>query len=258
MTTMASSDYVQDLVRQHVASEIVCEALPNQSGRVGCIMPLQYAHNADSVVVYVEAWGDRFRVSDGGEAFLDAVIRKRRDETDLLAEAAVICRPFGVDVTQGVLVAQANQHDLGDAVWRTATAAIVVAQTAAGFRRARRQHDDHRFTAEVEQELRQRRRLPVQRDFKVEGSSGHTHRATLWVPTVHAIVEPIHAPAHYNQIASVYTKFGDLSHANGYRRLALVDDRGDGLSDDLAAMLVQVSDVVDWTRREQWLEALQG
>jgi hypothetical protein len=69
-------------------------------------------------------------------------------------------------------------------------------------------------------------------------------------------LEPIEAAAHFNVITSVYTKFGDLARANGYRGISLVDDRRATLSDDLAGILVQVSDVVRWTRRQEWLEQL--
>jgi hypothetical protein len=109
---------------------------------------------------------------------------------------------------------------------------------------------------EVEHELT-KLSVPVQREVKLAGSSGHTHRATLYVPAREAILEPIDPPAHYNTISSVYAKFGDLSHANGYTRLSLIDDRHGPLSDDLAAMLVQVSDVVHWTRRNEWIKRLR-
>lgn len=252
MSVLATED-IQALVREYVASEIVCDSISGERSRAGCVMPLQYA-DGDSVIVWIELWGDRFRVSDHGEALLSAVGRKPRDLTDLFAEAATLCRPWGVEVRDGALVTQADRDALGDAVWRTATAAALVAQRATAFRPPR-QHERDRFAEEVERELRDRA-VGVERDVKLEGGSGHVHRATLYVPMGHAILEPIEAPVHYNQVSSVYTKFGDLSRANGYRRLALVDDRRVALSDDLAAILVQVSDLVQWTRRDEWVPHL--
>lgn len=252
MTAFATDD-IQELIREHVASEIVCQTIPGEH-RIGCVMPLQY-ENGDSVVVWVERWGDRFHVSDYGEAFIDFAARTKRDRRELFAEADQLSRPVGVQVRSEALAVQASRDDLGDAVWRTATAAALVAQMAIRFRRPRRQHGERVFVQEVEQELLNRS-VAVQREVKLEGHSGHAHRATLYVATVEAVLEPIEAPGHFNQISSVYTKFGDLAHANGYRRLSLIDDRTDGLGDDLAAMLIQVSDVVRWTRRDEWLQTL--
>jgi len=96
----------------------------------------------------------------------------------------------------------------------------------------------------------------VEREVAIEGRSGHEHHATLYAPKSESILEPIAASAHYNRISAVYAKFGDLGQVNGYRRLALVDDRGDALSDEYAAMLVQVSEVVRWSRRDEWIDRL--
>jgi hypothetical protein len=254
MSTLVTDD-IQELVREYVASEIVCQSIEGERSRVACVMPLQYA-DGDSIVIWVELSGDHFRVSDYGEAFLAAAGRKPRDLTDLFDEAATLSRPWGVEVRSGSLVVRAHRDTLGDAVWRTATAAALVAQRATTFRPPRRGPDRDQFTEEVERELRAHD-VPIRREVKLEGRSGHVHRATLYVPTAEAILEPIEAPGHYNQISSVYTKFGDLSRADGYRRLSLIDDRHRTLSEDLAAILVQVSDVVRWTRRTEWLQDLR-
>jgi hypothetical protein len=254
MSAISSSD-VQRVVREFVASEIECEPLDDGSSRVGCVMPLEYANN-DSVVVWVELWGDRFTISDYGDAFQAVAARISRDIADFSAEAEQVCRPLGVKVRDRALFADATREELGEAVWRVATAAHDVAELAVGFRKPRGVSGERYFVSEVEHELRNRA-VFVEREVELAGSSGHKHRATLFVPAREAVVEPIQAAAHYNTISAVYAKFGDLSHANGYQRLALVDDRHERLSQDLAAMLVQVSDVVSWTRLDEWISRLR-
>lgn len=247
---------VERMVREFVASEIECQTVRDEPSRVGCVMPLQYG-DGDSIVVWVEHWGDQFVVSDYGEAFMPAASRAPRDQTDFFAQAESLCAPFGVRVANGILSVQVDAKCLGDAAWRVATAAATVHHHASGFRRPR-QHQDtpSYFVTEVERELLNRK-LHVERNVKLEGSSGHPHRATIFVPESESILEPIEAAAHYNRISSVYAKFGDLSHANGYRRWSLIDDRHDTLSDDLAAMLIQVSDVIRWSRRDEWIDRVR-
>jgi hypothetical protein len=80
-----SSNEVQRLVREFVTTEIECEALDDETSRVGCITPLEY-DNGDSVVVWVELWGDQFTISDYGEAFQSLAARPNRDITDFVAE----------------------------------------------------------------------------------------------------------------------------------------------------------------------------
>lgn len=122
---LAASD-MQDLVRQHVASQITCQSVDS---RVGCIMPMQYA-DGDNIVVWIELRGDQFHVSDYGESFIAAVAWEPSDLDDLFTEARSLCRPWGIDVISGALSTQAERQTLGDAVWRTATAAAVVGERA--------------------------------------------------------------------------------------------------------------------------------
>ena len=123
----------------------------------------------------------------------------------VFAEARELVAPLDVDVKDGSLVAQADKGELGDAVWRVAMAATQIAERAARFRQPRHPREQA-FTLEVERVLRDERRLPVEREVKLEGSSGHIHRATLFVPTTHTILEPVEATAHYNAISAIYAK----------------------------------------------------
>jgi len=69
-------------------------------------------------------------------------------------------------------------------------------------------------------------------------------------------VEPISADGHWNQVTAVYAKFGDLAHANGYHRVAVIDDRHTAPEDEVGKLLLQVSDVVQSSRRQEWVEAV--
>jgi hypothetical protein len=93
----------------------------------------------------------------------------------------------------------------------------------------------------------------VEREHHLEGQSGHTHTATIYIPDREVIIEPVGGVGNWTQISSVYAKFGDLTKANGYRPFTLVDDRVKPLNQDIAAMLVQVSKVVQWSTRENWI-----
>lgn len=111
------------------------------------------------------------------------------------------------------------------------------------------------FALEVAQVL-ETQSIPVQRERKLTGQSGHKHRATLYVPVTESVLEPM--SGHWNQVASAFTKFTDLGQANGYRLYTLLDDRQDKPLDDAANMMVQVSDVLRWTEQERWIETFLG
>jgi len=96
----------------------------------------------------------------------------------------------------------------------------------------------------------------VERQHKLTGRSGHNHTATLYLPERETIIEPITAEGHWNQVTAVYAKFGDLSQANGYRTVTVIDDRTAAPDDDTGKLLLQVSDVVQWSRRQEWMEAV--
>jgi hypothetical protein len=68
------------------------------------------------------------------------------------------------------------------------------------------------------------------------------------------VIEPV--AGHFNQVYAVYAKLGDLGRANGHRLYSLLDDRETKPGEDVSGMLVQVSNVVEWTRRQEWLVGL--
>jgi hypothetical protein len=257
MTTLASDD-IQTIISDYLSGEVMCDA--SGPSLTVCAMPLEYP-SGDSITVWVEQLGDTFRVSDYGESFVDIVASKRRDFRTIHRAAAAIGRRWGVELKDGLLVAQTKRDELADTVWRVAMVAARVAQATLRENAPHAQHERERyFVLEVEQELR-KRNLRIERGARIPGYSGHLYKATFYVPAATAILEPVNTPGHYNQISSVYMKFGDIAHADGdngrtHRRLSLVDDRGGSLSRDLASLLVQVSSLVAWTRRDEWIDVL--
>jgi hypothetical protein len=140
--------------------------------------------------------------------------------------------------------------DIVEHVWNVALTSAQVAQALAVLRqRLGDGESDRAFAREVEQTLRSRN-VTFERTHKVEGKSGHVYRATIFVPHLEAVVEPV--TGHGNQVSAVYRKLGDVNGANGYKLYSVVDDRLQPPS-DLASLLVQVSHVVEWTHREEWM-----
>jgi hypothetical protein len=245
-----STSTIQDALRAHVAGEIVCAPIKGGGERVECLTPLDYP-SGDGITVWIESYPSRYVATDYGESLTGLLAHPPQDHKALQDQAKTISASLGLQFAEGRIMVEASRDGLGDAVWRIATAASLIAQASASFHPRRRQHrEESPFVREVEHTLKERH-VGVQREFTLAGESGHKHKATLYVPKVEAIVEPI--SGHWNQVASVYAKFGDLSRANGYRFFSLLDDREGDVEEELARMLVQVSDVVQWTRREEWI-----
>jgi hypothetical protein len=245
---------IHERLRDFLSAEIACEFTPEVESRVGCLMPLDYP-SGDGITVWVEQYGDRLVVTDYGESLTDLLGHAPQDHKAMLDQVTEICAPLGVQFRDGRLEAESTLDGIADALWRATNAASRIAQASDAFQPKRRKRTESQFVAEVEGTFRQRK-IAVERERRIEGQSGHPHRATIFLPQREAIVEPIGPMGNWNQISSVYTKFGDLSHANGFKLYSLVDDRDGHLEYDLANMLVQVSSVVQWSRREQWLPQL--
>jgi hypothetical protein len=249
MTTDAPT--IQELLRTYVAAEIVCAPVNGSAdGRVECLTPLEYP-SGDAVAVWIEGYDDRYVVTDYGESLTGVLSHPPQDHKALVDQVLAICGPLGLAYDKGSVRTEAAFDEIGDAVWRIATAASLIAQSSVAFHPRRRQQPvESPFVVAVEHVLRDRS-VTVERERKVTGASGHRHTATIYLPQREAILEPIQG--HWNQVSSVYAKFGDLSRSNGYRLLSLLDDRSGEVDEELARMLVQVSDVVQWTRRDEWL-----
>ncbi|HYP54682.1 MAG TPA: hypothetical protein VEQ41_00050 [Solirubrobacterales bacterium] len=238
-----------------VSSEIECEVLKTDDGRIGCLTPLEYP-DGDAVVVWVRYLGGLFEVSDAGEGRLErlgAVGDKKalKDATERLAET------WNVRVGEDRIAADANAQNLGECIWRVASASTQMASTLDTLRPRSAVAREDEFVQVVARTLTERK-LPVERNSKLAGRSGHQHSATIFVPSSEAVIEPIGQEANWNRVNATYAKFGDLAQANGFQLYSLLDDRQGSPEQEIESMLVQVSDVLTWTQHDQWLRSAFG
>jgi hypothetical protein len=237
-----------------LSDEIVCSVLEDGSNRIGCLTPFEYP-DGDSVVVWVRELGDTLEVSDYGEALADQAHRSDYERAFVADLAKSVARAHGVRAFEGRLGAQCSPQELGGVLLRVASASAELAAGIANQKPSRRKEsDENEFVRLVDQTLRERN-VPVERDHRLQGSSGHSHRATIYIPHSHSILEPV--GGHWNQVASIYTKFSDLAPVNGFKRYSLLDDRQEQPSDDIRSLLVQVSSVVAWSGHNTWLNEIQ-
>jgi hypothetical protein len=249
---MTTATDIRDALARYLGDEIECEAVNGAENRVECLTPLDY-QSGDGISVWVESYPSGYVVTDYGESLSELLLHPPQDHKALHDRVEAICTPLGVTFTEGRLQTRAALDTSAEAIWRVATAASRISQAAVAFSPRRRQRTEGQFVAEVEHALRDRN-VPVERERKLVGASGHQHAATIYVPGHEAILEPI--IGNWNQVYAVYAKFGDLSRANGYALYSLLDDREGKPDDETARMLVQVSDVVEWSRRADWVGRL--
>jgi hypothetical protein len=253
MTETASE--IQDTLRSYIAGEIVCALASGAGERIECLTPLDYP-SGDGIKVWIEPYLDHYRVTDYGESLTGVLMHPPQDHKALRDEIDSTCQSLGLRFGEGRLFAEATDDGLADAVWRLATAQSQIASMAVSFHPQRRgRRPESEFVVEIEGAFRARS-VPVERERTIAGASGHKHKATIYLPDSEAIFEPIEG--HWNQVASVYAKFGDLSRANGFQLFTLLDDRKATADEELAKMLVQVSSVVSWSRRDEWMGRFQS
>lgn len=250
----AHPEAVRETVLAAIAQDLACEVLEDGSGRVGCLTPFEYP-DGDAVVVWVREMGDKMEVSDYGEGLADQEFRsdyEKRLVSDIAQGAA---RANGVAMFEGRLGTQCTPEELGESVLRVASASAQTAASIACQKPSRRKEsEESEFVRLVDDTLRQSN-VPVEREHKLEGSSGHSHRVTIFLPRTHTVLEPV--GGHWNQVASVYTKFSDLASVNGFKRYSLLDDRQEQPGDDVRALLVQVGDVIAWSGHDRWLSQIK-
>ena len=238
-----------------LGAEIECEPLGERDSRIGCLTPLEYP-SGDGVTVWVDPReGDRINVSDHGEAYVALLGRPPQDFKVLHDMAVQLATEAGLSYDRGQFSVQTEVTDAAEAVWRVASASRRLADAAVLYRPRRRRMRDTEFVRTVESEFLERR-LPLRREERLIGSSGHAHRVTFVLPRQDAVMETVGAEGHWNQVTSVYARLGDLGSANGYKLYSLLDDRSGPLGGEIAQLLLQVSRVVQWSQREEWLGSL--
>lgn len=222
----------------------------SSDGRTTLLTPVEYPDcDAVAVVVEPEHNGD-FVVSDDGAA--DGRLIGFLGERAARTRAEPIAKRFDVEFVRGRVTTRANYHSLPEACWRVAQASAAVAEGTSFLPSqptGRPTFDDLLWNA-----LRHRVDT-VEREKPLRGLSGHEHRASLYIPSTEAVIEPIAGRKSWDRATRVYAEFGDLRQANGYRLVAVLDDR-QGPVDELTKLLSQVGRVAPWTRQADWLETV--
>lgn len=250
----ATPESVRETVLAAISQDLACEVLDDGTGRIGCLTPFEYP-DGDAVVVWVREMGDKMEVSDYGEGLVDQEFRSDYERGIVSDIAQGAAKVNGVAVFEGRLGTQCTPDELGESVLRVASASAQTAARIACQKPSRRKEsEENEFVKLVDETLRASH-VPVEREHRLQGSSGHSHRATLYIPHSHSILEPV--GGHWNQVASVYTKFSDLAPVNGFKRYSLLDDRQEQPGEDVRSLLVQVSDVIAWSGHDSWLSQIQ-
>ena len=247
-----NADTLTNALRAFVSRDIT--VAPFGDRRFASDTPLFYP-DGDSVVVYLtEQPGAKVEVTDYGEGYTLATARRGSRRRQVSAVARDICGALGVEFADGRISTVVDEVEVADAVWRIASASARLAD-AITFSRAEAPREEDVFTDEVESTMR-KKEIPVQREPRLVGDSGHEYRPSLFIPTVELIVEPIQPEVAWLRAASVYVEFGDLAQANSYRLMAVLDDRERAPQEEIVRLLSQVGDVAEWSRRDAWLRRL--
>lgn len=241
-------------IRTALASFLDAEVeAAEQDGRIAVLTPAEYP-DGDAVTVWLADRGDgTFDISDLGEA--DARLTTTGPGPRALGpQAAAIARRLDVTFADGILTGRARElPDLAEAAWRVAQAAAAIAEAATYYRQQAPR--EAAFLDLVETALRDRN-VDVQVEPEIQGASGHSYQPALFIPSQEAVIEPITYEQGWNKAAAVYVEFGDLSSANGYKLLAVLDDREEAAGPDVENLLGQVGAVTRWSRRDDWLETV--
>lgn len=250
---MTDPQAIRESLLRYVDAEIECELLPNDGkGRVGCLTPLEYP-DGDGVVVWVSDLGGLFEVTDLGEGQFER-LGSVGDKKALKAALAMTASTWDVRISEHGITADGDGGQLGECVWRVASASAEIARVIAGLKpKSEIVHEDE-FVQIVDRTFRDRD-LSIERGSRLAGKSGHSHTATIFLPDTESIVEPINATPHWSSVNAIYAKFGDLSQSNGFRLYSLLDDRASSPKPDVESMLIQVSSVLPWSRHDDWLKS---
>jgi hypothetical protein len=248
-----SAATLQRALTDYLSTEFEIE--PFGDSRLVCDTPIYYPEGG-SVAVFVIEQDGKLEITDYGEGYANATARRGVRRGPIQAAARDICAGLGLEFAAGRVSTVVRADSFADAVWRVAAASARIAE-AVTFARAERGRDEDIFTDEVEHAFRTKN-ISIEREPKLVGDSGHEYRPALFVPSEHLIVEPIAPEVAWIRAASVYAEFGDLAQANGYRLMAVVDDRAGAPSEKVVRLLGQVGDVANFSRREGWLSRLKG
>ncbi len=240
---------IAEQLRDLLGSEVDARS---DDGCVRVLTPFEYP-DGDGVVVRIERAADgRYKVSDGGAA--DATLAGKIASKTIRTPASEIARRFDAMFDSGQIVTMVDaEADVADACQRVANAAVSLAEATTYLRR--RAPKETEFVDVIAGELQQRN-IAVEAKRSLEGASGHPYMASLFVPNTETVIEPVGGERPWNVATSVYVEFGDLSKANGYRLMAVLDDREVDPGANVANLLGQVAEVASWQEHDAWISEI--
>ncbi len=252
---MKRTDDIRIAALAYISDDVECAAVSPEGDRIACSTPIEYP-DGDHVVAWVTPINGEVLVTDYGKGYEHVLSHSPAVRATLKQFGRGFAEGQGVDFLDGRVSARVGGEDVGEAIWRVASASAQLAQAGVVFkpRRRGRDGDFERKVANVFSE----RQIGFESHAPLEGASGRTHHATFFVPSRRAAIEPVSPSGIWSQVSSVYGKFGDLSHGNGAapRRVSLIDDRESDINPQDAEFLGQVSDVIRWSRQDDLMEAV--
>ncbi len=194
----------------------------------------------------------RYKVSDGGAA--DATLVGKIASRTISTPASEIARRFDAMFDSGQIATMVDaEADVAEACQRVASAAVSIAEAATYLRR--RAPKETEFVDVIAGEFH-RRNIKVEAKRSLEGASGHPYTASLFVPNTETVIEPVGGERPWSVATSVYAEFGDLSKVNGYRLMAVLDDREVDVGASVANLLGQVAEVASWQQHDSWISEI--
>ncbi|MGD0165699.1 MAG: hypothetical protein ABSC51_00205 [Gaiellaceae bacterium] len=242
---------MRELVLSFVSENLELEVVGE---KVACVLPVDYP-DGDAVVVYLSERQEGIELSDYGLGWEKATFRTGMKNWRARDAAESICRNAGISFWKGRVTTLAKPSALADVIWRVGLASMSIAEaptfTLADVKK------ETTFVDEVETVL-QTRRVEVLRESPLVGDSGHSYRPTFFLPSRHAVVEPLSPESGWQRASAIYVEFGDISRTNGYDLMAVLDDRATTPNDQVLSLLLQVGSVVQWSQRDPWLANMAG
>jgi hypothetical protein len=249
---VTASDLQSRLIAQ-VTADLECYIVPGTDNRIGCLLPLEYP-SGDGVIVWVDQRLDEsIEVTDYSSAQVQNPPKSPQEARYLNELAAAICADVDVAYRNGRVTVTTPLDAIDDAIWRVGRASAQIAGSRAYRGVALREPRPEREFVGLVADTVRAKQVDVVRAEKLAGASGHIYKATIYLPSQETILEPIGAEGNWNQIASLYAKFGDLSRANGYHLFSVIDDREQLPDEEILRILIQVSGVVSWSRKDDWI-----
>lgn len=204
--------------------------------------------SASTVFVHVGAWGDEFRVSDGGEAAQCALFHGR-DAWAVEAGLKSASNRFSLTIDQDELVAFAPSKDwLPNVVAAVANGAAYAATVAVEHNLKKKEKT---LSDRIESHLMNAidNRL-IAKNYEHRGRSGKVWSIDFAITSNRPILIKAVTP-HHNSIAATYTAFSDLAFDDN-RRFSVFSRRP---QEHDAALLRQVAELVPLGALERGAQA---